>query len=403
MLQSSRLIGGILLVSGTAIGAGMFAIPVISSFAGFFPSIFLLVICWFFLFSTAWLLLDVNLFCPGEVNLISMVNRTLGKLGKGICWIAYLLLLYSLTAAYIAGSAPLFLKLIESILGVSVPTWIGPFPLLFLFGIFVYLGTSSVDKVNRILMLGLIVSYFFLVTFLPSHIEPALLQHVDPKALWIAVPTIVTSFGFHIIIPTLTTYLDHDVKKLRLTIFLGSLIPLMVYIVWEFLVLGVVPLQGDHGLIQAWTKGESGIVPIGEIVHNRWISAAANAFCFFAIVTSFLGVSLSLSDFLSDGLKMKRFSLGKELACLMTFAPPLVFVYFYPRGFLLALQYAGIFVAILLCIFPALMAWKLPQYRSYLKKILLLSVMVIAFFIIALDVLEGLGILKTTIQSYVST
>lgn len=403
MVSNSRLIGGILLVSGTAIGAGMFAIPVASSFAGFVPSVFLLLACWLFLFTTAWLLLDVNLACPGDVNLISMAQRTLGTVGKIICWIVYLLLLYSLTAAYIAGSAPLFIQAIGWMTGFSSPSWLGPLPLLFLFGLFVYLGTRSVDRVNRILMIGLILSYFFLVAFLPAHIQPPLLQHADLQALWLAVPVVITSFGFHIIIPTLTTYLGHNVKKLRWTIFLGSLIPLLVYILWEFLILGVVPLQGDQGLIQAWVKGEPGIDPLRQIIQNRWIGVAASAFSFFAIITSFLGVSLSLSDFLSDGLKIKQFSLGKELACLLTFAPPLFFVYLYPRGFLLALQYAGIFVAILLCIFPALMAWRLPRYHSYLRKSLLLTIILISLFVIGLDILEEMGLLKRVIDGYVQT
>lgn len=41
-MKGHRLIGGILLVSGTAIGAGMLAIPVVSAPGGFFPSLGLL-------------------------------------------------------------------------------------------------------------------------------------------------------------------------------------------------------------------------------------------------------------------------------------------------------------------------------------------------------------------------
>ena len=35
--KDNRLIGGILLVAGTAIGAGMLALPVSTSFGGFIP------------------------------------------------------------------------------------------------------------------------------------------------------------------------------------------------------------------------------------------------------------------------------------------------------------------------------------------------------------------------------
>jgi tyrosine-specific transport protein len=329
-----------------------------------------------------------------------MANRTLGIWGKGVCWVTYLLLLYSLTAAYIAGSAPLFLDAIYFMTGWKAPVWIGPFPLLFLFGIFVYLGTQAVDWVNRLLMAGLVLAYFLLAAFVPSHMNFSYLGHIDYSAIWIAVPVMITSFGFHIIIPTLTTYLYHDKKKLRAILFFGSLIPLGVYIFWEFLVLGTVPLGGDLGLVSAWSNGQTGAFAISQIIENKWITSIASTFAFFAIVTSFLGVSLSLSDFLTDGLKMKRFSLGREFASLLTFIPPLIFVLIYQRGFILALQYAGIFVAILLCILPALMAWTLPTYRSFLKRSLLLSVILLSIFVIALDILEEAGYLKTLISQY---
>ncbi|MES2274309.1 MAG: aromatic amino acid transport family protein [Chlamydiota bacterium] len=400
MLRTNRFIGGILLVSGTSIGAGMLALPVITSFAGFLPSLALLAICWLFLFITSLLFLDANLATPGEANLSSMVGRFLGIWGKGICWITYLLLLYSLTAAYIAGSAPLFLQAFSWLTGWQLPAYLGPFPLLFLFGIFVYLGTQAVDWMNRFFMLGLIISYIFLIAFLPAHIDLNLLKHFDAPAIWVAIPVMVTSFGFHIIIPTLTTYLDHNVKKLRLTLLIGSLIPFVVYALWELLILGVVPIEGEHGLVQAWIHGETGAASLSFILQNRWITTAASVFSFFAIITSFLGVSLSLSDFLTDGLKMKRFSLGRELACLLTFIPPLIFVLTYQRGFILALQFAGIFVVILLCIFPALMAWKLPAYRSFFRRCLLLTVIGISLFVIVLDVLEQTGVLKGLLSHY---
>lgn len=388
MIRPNRLIGGILLVSGTSIGAGMLALPVISSFAGFFPSLLFLGFCWFFLFLTAWIFLDVNLVFRGEANMISMAGRTLGNWGKAICWITYLLLLYSLIAAYIAGGAPIFLQAFTYLTGWELPDWAGPFPLLFLFGIFVYLGTKPVDWVNRILMAGLILSYCSLVIFLPSKVQFSFLQHMDPTAILISVPVVFTSFGFHIIIPTLTTYLDHNVKELRLTILIGSLIPFIVYAIWEFLILGVVPLDGQYGLISAWQNGQTGAYSLSQILQNPWITTAASAFSFFAIVTSFLGVSLSLSDFLADGLKLKRFSMGRELVSLLTFLPPLLFVLTYQRVFITALEYAGIFVAILLCILPALMAWKLPAYQTPAKRALLVTIILISLFVIGLDILE---------------
>lgn len=383
LLQTNRMIGGILLVAGTAIGAGMLALPVLTSFGGFIPSLWLLVFCWLFFFGTAYLLLEANLATPGEPNMISMTGRLLGFGGKAVCWISYLLLLYSLLAAYLSGAAPLVIEITALSTGIILPAWSGPLILLFLFGIFVYLGTRTVDWVNRILMFGLIASYFLLIGFLPKNMDVSLLAHSDPKAVWIALPLLFTSYGFHIVIPSLTTYLKHDRKKLIWTLFIGSLIPFAVYCVWELLVLGIVPVSD---LAEAFEAGQGASGPLAARLQNPWIGGAIRVFSFFAILTSFLGVSLSLSDFLADGFKIKGHSWEREISCLMTFTPPLLFVYMYQRGFILALEFAGVFVAILLCIIPALMAWRLPRFRGPLKRSLLSAVILFALFMIGLSV-----------------
>jgi len=403
MQKANRFLGGVLLISGTAIGAGMLAMPVTTAFAGFYPSLLLLIFFWLFMTCTALLYLEVNLAMPGESNLITMAGKTLGTLGKGISWTVYLLLLYSLTAAYISGSTPLFSKGIYFLFGWNMPTWFGPLPLLCVFALFIYLGTRSVDYINRILMLGLALAYILLVIFLPSEIDNELLQHADFSAVLLGIPVVITSFGFHIIIPSLTTYMKHDRKLLTWTIILGSLIPFLVYVLWEWLLLGVVPLSGEYGLIKAWENGNSATQSLEHILKTRWIATGATLFAFFAILTSFLGVSLSLSDFLADGFKIKRTNGGRVLACLLTFIPPLGFVSLYPHGFILALQYAGIFVAILLGFLPACMAWKLPKpsfYASLKGKILLLSIMLISIAVIAIDILEQKGVLKMIVANY---
>lgn len=84
-----------------------------------------------------------------------------------------------------------------------------------------------------------------------------------------------------------------------------------------------------------------------------------------AIATSFIGVSLSLFDFLTDGFHIRRTRLGKLKTLAMTFIPPALFTLLYPKGFILALGYAGIFVAILLILLPAAMTFS----GRYVKKV----------------------------------
>ena len=393
----SRYLGGILLVAGTTIGAGMLALPVSTAFMGFYPSLLIFAICWLFMLVSAFFFLDVNFSIPGNINLISMAHKTLGLWGKITAWIFYLLLLYSLIAAYIAGSSPLFDALFYVVTNHHLPYWISPFVLPLVFGWCIYLGTFGVDWINKILMLGLVISYIVLMVFVPSHIEKSLLNHMDFSQSPIALSVIITSFGYHIIIPSLTTYMHHDRKHLMFTLIIGSLFALIFYVVWQLVVLGVVPMEGKNGLINAWKYGVSSAEPLSKIIQSPWIVRGANSFSFFAIITSFLGVALSLSDFLKDGLKLKNSWKSRLVACGLTFIPPIVFVFSSSRGFIIALEYAGACVAILLIFLPAMMAWhlKTPKfYRTIKAKVIIITLITFAAMVIVVNIFQQMGYLQ---------
>ena len=355
--QTNRMLGAILLVSGTTIGAGMLALPVTTGLAGFVPSLIIMTAVWLFMMLTAFYFLEVNLRMKGESNLISMMRRTLGRPGEVISWVTYLLLLYALTAAYLLGCSQIINDFFYQKLFLNLSAWVWPLVIFILFGSFVYLGTTGADLFNRFMMVGLVISYIALTGVGCCKVTPQLLTHVDWAFLFPSLSVVVTSFGFHVIIPTLTTYLDHDVKLLKWSIFLGSLIPFLVYVLWQFLVMGVVPVYGEISLSEAAEKGLQITFFLRTLLGNPWIGTAVRAFAFFAIITSLLGVSLSLTDFLADGLKIKRTPRGKLFLVLMTFVPPLFFTLFFPQGFIIALEYAGILVVLLLALLPALMAW----------------------------------------------
>jgi tyrosine-specific transport protein len=180
------------------------------------------------------------------------------------------------------------------------------------------------------LMVGLVASYGLLIFFLPGQVHLDLLKHFDAPAITLAIPVVITAFGYHIVIPSLTTYMQNDRKKLVKAIWIGSVIPILVYLLWQLLVLGVVPIPL---LAKAYEKGDTATQPLAQVLHHPFISVAAQLFAFFAIITSFIGVTLSLSHFLTDGFGLKKGGKGRAVAILLTFVPPLFFVFTYPRGF----------------------------------------------------------------------
>jgi tyrosine-specific transport protein len=388
--RKGSLLGGTLLVAGCCIGAGMLGLPVLSAQAGFRPSVIMFFICWLFMLCTGLLLLEVNLWYGGEISILTMAERTLGNIGKGVSWFVFLFLFYSLMVAYIAASGTLITDFIEESTGRYLHHSVGGLLFCLLFGVLLYIGTGAVDWFNRILMLGLILSYVSLVIVGSSHVKPDLLQHHNWAAITAVIPAAILSFGFHNLVPSLTTYFDCHVRSLKWAIILGSIIPLIIYLVWEWLILGIVPLQNFQ---MALDQGEIATEALKNAVGASWIVDVAQAFAFFAIVTSFLSVSLSFIDFLADGLKIKKTPKGKIILVLLVLGPPFVCALLYPTIFLIALNTAGGFGAVILFgILPALMVWKgrysqklgLPQLVPGGKP-LLVGVIAFSAWVIALQ------------------
>ncbi|NGX55618.1 MAG: Tyrosine-specific transport protein, partial [Chlamydiae bacterium] len=365
--KTNRFIGAVLLVTGTTIGAGMLAIPISTGLSGFFPSLVLMTATWLFMMLTAFYLLEVNLRLRGETNIISMVHKTLGRPGEVITWIFYFFFFYSVLAAYLVGSSQLLENFIEPWINVDIPSWVWPVGSFLIFGTFVYFGTEVVDFLNRFLMLGLVAAYLVLIILGFFHVDLSMLGHYNWTYILPAASVVTTSFGYHVIIPTLTTYLEHDARLLRRAIFVGSFIPFVVYLLWQLLVLGTVPVEGEVSLSVAAEKGVQITFYLQQLINSAWVGLAARCFAFFAISTSILGVGLSLKDFLIDGLKLKQTLTGRLTALLLAFVPPLFFALFYPQGFIMALKYAGIFVVVLFALLPALMAW-FERYGKQAKR-----------------------------------
>jgi tyrosine-specific transport protein len=257
------------------------------------------------------------------------------------------------------------------------------------FGIVVYFGTRAVDFSNRILMIGLIFSYFSMLFFGISKINASLLMYINMKFFLLPTAVLVTSFGFHNMIPSLTAYMKGDLKRTRLAIIGGSLIALFIYLFWIIFVLGIVPIGGSNGLYESFLQGTEATISLKNILKSKFVANLAGWFAFFAIVTSFLTQSLGLCHFLADGLKMKPNLKNSSVLVVLTILPALVFALSYPNVFFKALGFAGAYCAVVLFgIFPALMAWigryirkETSSYHVRGGKISLILVIVFSFVI----------------------
>ncbi len=354
-----RVLGGILLCIGTSIGGAILGLPIATAHGGFIASSFYIISCWAIMTWGAYLILRINLTMPAGSNLISMAKKTLGVPGALVTWIVYLVLLYTLVCAYLSGGADVTANLLKFI-NIELPHWQDLGLFFVIVGSVVALGIKSVDLVNRFIMLLKMGALIFLIFFSMFFINTKnLVSHNDFWALTKTFTVIITSFGYAIIIPSLRVYLNSDEKKLKLVVFFGSFIPLIIYLLWEAIIFGLVPPDKLLTMASHDAMPSELLAVISSSVNSEIIITAANIFMAVTVFTSFFGVSVSLLDFLRDGLqsKVKKDKL-KSTSFIIGFLPPILIALYFPRLFQVGLSFAGIAVIILLIILPVMMYCK---------------------------------------------
>lgn len=357
--MSSKALGCILMILGTTIGAGMLALPVVTAHESFSISLILLIISWTIMTIGAYSLLEVSSWLPLETNMISMAKKTLGPLGKWVTWVIYLLLFYALMCAYLSGISDIIQGLF-AYLHVALPRALATFLALSLFVSIVYKGIGTVDLVNRAFMSIKLIAYLLVVLLMVPHIKVSYLMTGQYTVHNNTFMVMLTSFGYALIIPSLRGYLGNDKPLLKKVVLIGSLLPLFVYTFWILVVQGLIPRGGSEGLISILSASNANSLlmnSIGSKLHSVWFSSIVDLFISICAVTSFLGVSICLTDFIADGLKVKKQGKGALSVYSASFLPPLFIVLFCPGIFIQALSYAGILCLFLLIILPLMMLY----------------------------------------------
>lgn len=394
-----RWMSAVFLVAGTCIGGGMLALPVATGISGFIPSTIIMILCWLAMTASALFLLEANLWMKEGAHVITMASTILGPIGKVVSWCMYLFISYASLVAYTAAGGSLVINGATGLGGGEISKEVGCLLFIVLFGGVIYLGNHIVGRVNTILFVAMIVAYFALISTGISEIKLDLLRHRHWPTSFLAIPLLLTTFSFQTMMPSLTPYLNRNAKALRGAIIVGTTITLVVYLLWQAMVLGIVPITGSNGLIKALEIGEPVTQFLREHVQSDWVSLIAEYFAFFALVTSFLGMALGLFDFLSDGLKIRNEGKGKVILSLLIIIPTFIFAAYFERIFLLALDTSGGFGdSILNGIMPVLMVWvgryvlKFPRsHQTWGGKPLLIAVLLFFGFALILETLIHTG------------
>ncbi|MEK6493931.1 aromatic amino acid transport family protein [Myroides odoratimimus] len=397
--MNSKLIGSSLIIAGTAIGGGMLAMPIISSGVGFTGITIVMILIWLTMCYTAILLVETYKDNNPEDGLSTMTYKYLGKAGSIITGISMLTLMYALVSAYIAGGSDILRLNLSNWLETDISPQVTAFIFTILFGGIVGLGARIVDIATRWIFIIKLIFLLIVIIVMVGYvrIDNLIQLPIESKLFFSSIPVIFTSFGFHIVVPSMVKYLDGDIKLLKKAFIYGSLLPLIVYIIWQLSILGSIDSNTFFTIIKETQGLEAVIIAVNGISESKWMNIPLNIFFAAAILTSFLGVALALFDYVKDLSKKKAFGKNKVIIYLITFIPPLLFALYYPKGFVIALSYAAISVVITSLFIPVLMYIKVKKERqetiSFLQKIAFSLIFAFGTSILVIQVLMTAGVL----------
>lgn len=345
-----KMMGSSLIIAGTALGAGMLAIPMVLAQFGLLYGTLLMVLICFGTTYAALLLLEATIKAGGGLGLNSIARKTLGKQGQLITNGLLYALLICLLMAYILGAGDLLSKLLSNF-GVDISATTSQITFTLLAGAVVASGTGVIDKLNRALFFVMLASLFATMVFLaPSITQENLMQvtshdHVD---LIKTSAILFTSFGFMVVIPTLVSY-NHEAtdKQLRNMVIVGSLIPLVCYLCWLFAVVGNLSEEQFRSF-----KNVSDLMAAFE-AQSPWVGNVLSTFTGLALLTSFFGVAMSLFNQNRD-----MFNQNTAVTYCISFILPLAGSLLAADKFLQVLNYAGIILVFLAVFVPLVMVHK---------------------------------------------
>ncbi|WP_150466975.1 aromatic amino acid transport family protein [Francisella sp. SYW-9] len=376
--MNSRSIGSIFLIIGTTTGTGMLSLPLIVSACGCFTAVILLILSWSIMYIAAKKLLKTCAEHPLGADFTSIMYSKVPKPYLIFFTIIYLLFFYSMLSSYISQGSSLLYNLDGMYHLNKSQTGISSIIFILIFGALIFSYKIS-DYTNRIFVIFKFIFFIIAIITMLFYINTNYLSDspAGASAIIYAFPTILPAFVFHSIIPFIYEYQKGDVKRIKKDILISSIAVLIIYIAWVFVSLGVIPQHNQYSFHSLYLSNN--YTPSGLIHEIRLISGsnildfALNLFIHFAIITSFIGVSIALVHYIRDIFNKYNKHLSSLALILIYFIPPLVSAVLYPSEYILILQYASIFTVIIFIYTPMFLNTK-TDLKIYFSHTYIVSI-----------------------------
>jgi len=365
--MKKRGLEAIATLMGTVVGAGIFGIPYVVAKAGFLTGLMNIILIAGLVLIMKLYLGEVVLRTKGNHQLTGYAGKYLGKSGKRIMTFVMMFGIYGALLAYLIGEGRAF----SAIFGGSA------FLYSLLFFIFVtiliFIGLKVIKEYELYMIMVVIVIVFLISLFSFKQINLDNLTGFNLGDIFLPYGVVLFAFLGSVAVPEMKEILEEDKKKLKKCIIIGSLLVLVVYLVFTFFVVAVT----------GFDTTEIATLGLGKVLGKKML-IVGNLFAVFAMATSFLTLGLAMKEMYNYD-----YGFSKNLSWFLTCSVPFGLFLLGFQNFIKTIGYVGSIAGGIEGMLIVFMAWRAvkmgdrkPEYS--IVKGRLIGVILIAVFILGI-------------------
>lgn len=297
----SQVLTAGLFIAGICIGIAYFSIPILTGIAGFIPGSLMTVIVWIFSLAIGLLYAEATLTQPDGSNLASISYALMGRAWMVILSIFFFINLITYLASYAYISTEFIQWLFQETMNISLAPFTAELLSTLPYFLIVFLGVRFAIRFDMLLMIGLIVSFCLMCYQGSAFILPQRLMERQWTYVIFSVPLLFSAQGFTGIVPVMCTYLDRNPTKIRIALLIGTVIPLIIYIFWQWFMLGSFS-AGTFWVMYEGGSDLEAVIELAQTIPN--LTYLLNFTIFFSMTTSLIGNGITMVEFLSDLFKI---------------------------------------------------------------------------------------------------
>jgi len=284
--RSNLFWGAVATLTGTIIGAGILGIPYVFSKAGLLVGIINIIVLGTIVLFVNLYMGEILLRTRGSHQLPGYAEKYLGKTGKILMLISSFVYLYGALSAYVLGEGEVLSFIV---LGSTNYSFLFGLGFLAIMAFLVYRGLNTLEEGEEWGLVAIIVMILILFFYFFPKINISNMVLASPNPIMWFLPYGVVLFACMALsaLPVLRDELRGKEKLLKRTIIIGSLIPIVVYLLFSIIV---------YGFAGASTP-EIATIVLGKL---------PSLFAVFTIFGSFFALGIALKSIYRYDLKLKH-------------------------------------------------------------------------------------------------